>query len=184
MATRNGSVSVVAYSSTQFGLVLVIGQHWGSLTIAAHGRTWRYLQRFFTRIPWKSWQRGPFESRNAFVRLDSHGRIYLTAPDGTAVGQPSGYPFAAGKELTRCAARRDFARHDKREVASAVAGVGDPGIIGVGEAGGDQRSRLQSRNRNRRSKSPPLCLWQQARQAITRRTRRTRGNSLRQFGQR
>ena len=34
-----------------------------------------------------------------------------------------------------------------------------------------------SRNRNRGSKPPPLCLRQQARQATARRTRRTRGNS-------
>jgi hypothetical protein len=93
VTTRNGSVSVVPHSSTQFGLVLATGQHWESLTIAAHGRTWRYLQRLFIRIPWDSWERGPFESRNVFVRLDSRGRIYLTAADGTGVKQPSGFPL-------------------------------------------------------------------------------------------
>src|SRR5438874_1129865 len=64
VTTRNGSISVPRQSSTQFGLVLATGQHWESLTITEHGRTWRYLQKLFTRIPWESWQRGPFESRN------------------------------------------------------------------------------------------------------------------------
>ena len=83
VTTRKGSVSVLPHSSTEFGLVLATGQHWESVTITAHGRTWRYLQKLFTRIPWESWQRGPFESRNTFVKLDSRGRIYLTAADGT-----------------------------------------------------------------------------------------------------
>ncbi|HYK24572.1 MAG TPA: hypothetical protein VEU75_07900, partial [Candidatus Acidoferrum sp.] len=68
-----------------------------SLTIAEHDRTWRYLQRLFTQVPWESWKRGPLESRNAFVRLDSRGRIYLTAEDGTAVSQPSGFPLLPEK---------------------------------------------------------------------------------------
>lgn len=93
VTTRKGSVSVLPHSSTEFGLVLATGQHWESVTITAHGRTWRYLQKLFTRIPWESWQRGPFESRNTFVKLDSRGRIYLTAADGTAVKQPSDFPL-------------------------------------------------------------------------------------------
>ncbi|SRR6266513_1822574 len=97
VATRSGSVSVPPHSSTQFGLILATDQHWESLTVTARDRTWRYLQRLFTRIPWESWQRGPFESRNVFVRLDSRGRIYLTAPDGAAVSQPSGFPLLLEK---------------------------------------------------------------------------------------
>jgi hypothetical protein len=97
VTTRGGSLSVSPHSFAQFGLVLATDQHWESLTITAHGKTWRYLQRVFTRIPWEAWQRGPFESRNAFVRLDSRGRIYLTAADGTTVSQPSGFPLLPEK---------------------------------------------------------------------------------------
>jgi hypothetical protein len=97
VTTRNGSVSVPPQSSTKFSLILATGQQWESLTITAHGRTWRYLQKLFTRIPWESWQRGLFESRNTFVRLDSRGRIHLTAADGTATSQPSGFPLLPEK---------------------------------------------------------------------------------------
>src|SRR5437899_794508 len=97
VTTRGGRLSVPPESSTQFGLVLATDDHWESLTITAHGKTWRYLQRLFTCIPWESWQRGPFESRNTFVRLDSRGRIHLTAADGSAVSQPSGFPLVPEK---------------------------------------------------------------------------------------
>ena len=91
------TVSVPPHSSTQFDFVLATGQHWESVTVRTHGKTWRYPQRLFSHIPWESWQRGPFESRDAFVRVDSRGRIYLSARDGTPVSQPSGFPLQPEK---------------------------------------------------------------------------------------
>jgi len=90
-------VSVPPQSSTEFAVVLARGQHWESVTISARGKTWRYSQKLFARIPWGSWRRGPFESRRAFVRLDSRGQIYLTSPSGVAVSQPSGFPLRPEK---------------------------------------------------------------------------------------
>jgi hypothetical protein len=54
----------------------------------------------------------------------------LDISDHTAVGN-----------IKRCL---DFARHDKRGVPSAVAVVGDPGIVGFADVDRDHRSRLQS----------------------------------------
>src|SRR5437867_843855 len=87
------SASVPPRSTTQFHFVLATGQHWETVIITRRGRTWRYPQKLFTRIPWESWQRGPLQSRTAFVRVDSRGRIYLRFASGAAVSQPSGFPL-------------------------------------------------------------------------------------------
>ena len=91
------SVSVPPHSSTQFDFVLARDQHWESVTVSRRGKTWRYPQKLFGRIPWESWQRGPFESRRAFVSVDSHGRIYLRSPSGAPISQPAGFPLSPGK---------------------------------------------------------------------------------------
>jgi hypothetical protein len=91
------SISVPPHSSTQFDFVLARGQHWESVTVTKRGKTWRYPQRLFSRIPWESWQRGPFESRRAFVSVDSHGRIYLRSPSGALISQPAGFPLSPEK---------------------------------------------------------------------------------------
>jgi hypothetical protein len=91
------SVSVPPQSSTEFAVVLARGQHWESVTITARGKTWRYPQRLFGRIPWESWQRGPFESRRTFVRLDSRGHVYLSSANHVTVAQPPGFPLQPEK---------------------------------------------------------------------------------------
>jgi hypothetical protein len=87
------SVSLSPQASTEFAVVLARGQHWESVTVNAGTRTWRYPQKLFVSIPWQSWQRGPFESRHAFVRIDSRGRIYLRSSSGASVPQPTGFPL-------------------------------------------------------------------------------------------
>src|SRR5216110_574756 len=91
------SAAVLPHSSTQVDFVLATGQHWESVTVTVRGKTWHYPQKLFTRIPWRSWQRGPFESRRAFVHLDSRGRISLRSPTGAAVPQPPGFPLQPEK---------------------------------------------------------------------------------------
>jgi hypothetical protein len=91
------SVSVPPKSSTEFPVVLARGQHWESVTVAARGKTWRYPQKLFARIPWESWQRGSFESRRVFVRLDLRGQIYLSSATRVAITQPPGFPLRPEK---------------------------------------------------------------------------------------
>jgi hypothetical protein len=66
---------------------------WETVSVTSSGMTWRYPQKVFLRIPPSSWQRGPFESRRAFVSIDSHGRISLCSPAGSAIPQPARFPL-------------------------------------------------------------------------------------------
>jgi hypothetical protein len=91
------TISVAPHSSTQFDFVLARGQHWESVSVTRRGKTWRYPQKLFSRIPWESWQRGPFESRRAFVSVDSHDKIYLRSPSGALTSQPAGFPLSPEK---------------------------------------------------------------------------------------
>ena len=91
------TVSVTPHSSVQFDFVLARGQHWESVTVSRRGKMWHYPQKLFGRIPWDSWQRGPFESRQAFLSVDSRGRIYLRSANGAPISQPTGFPLLPEK---------------------------------------------------------------------------------------
>jgi len=90
--------SVAPDDSTQFAFTLARGQHPEIVSIAmSGGKSWHYPQKIFLRIPASSWRAGPFDSRRAFLSVDSHGSISLCSPTRSAVPQPAGFPLRPEK---------------------------------------------------------------------------------------